>query len=67
MRTPQTPEVIRIDDEAGFTRPDAEETTFIPCNDNRDSDQDDEARDTIPSGEKNNTNADKRQRGIRSN
>ena len=115
--TPQTPEVIRIDEETNSTISDAEETTFIPCSDSRESDQDDEhlcpyfedssddihplsngcldggfleiedimkqlttftydeAHDTIPNGEKNNvffvvknnTNADKRQRGIRSN
>jgi hypothetical protein len=40
--TPQTPEVIRIDEETDSTISDAEETTFIPCSDSRDSDQDDE-------------------------
>ena len=40
--TPQTPEVIRIDEETNSTISDAEETTFIPCSDSRESDQDDE-------------------------
>ena len=40
--TPQTPEVIRIDEETDSTISDAEETTFISCSDSRDSYQDDE-------------------------